>query len=318
MFIDPKNNEIYKVFALILPNTPEQIAIAKAWGDSLNKKGDFSSSKKKSMASTESCSYDEEQYWEPLCGCMSLGVIEVCSSNDEFEDNDEGGGTDCHYEPGGCEEDSDPNEEGGGSNPSGNACPIGKVKAPNNECVEGEKPCEGNPLKKPRIAKQNGKSGIGGGRWGITRYTGASTTPDKTHDALDIENPFGNALFSPFNGNVDGKGYQKDGLGYYVTIRFQKDGVYYLIRFAHLQEGSMPTNGSTVTARQVIGVQGDSGNLKKAINEGSTVSHNHITVFKRIGGGWNHKTDYTSVNPEDFIKTKFNSDGTPITNTDCD
>lgn len=244
------------------------------------------------------------------------------SNEDEFEEDDQGGGAPdyCDYFPNdACEEDPFPNDNdgtSGGTPPNNDSCPTGQVQAPNNECVNGEKPCAGNPVKNPRIAAQLGASGINGGRWGTTRFTGLSTTADKNHNAIDIKVPNGSAIFSPFDGTVDGRNYQKD-LGYYITIRFLKDNVYYLIRFAHLKKESMPLLNSTVTAGQVIGVQGDSGNLANAIIKNYAVSHTHITTLKRTGTGWSHKNDYVSVNPENLLKTKFNSDGSVKSTTDC-
>jgi murein DD-endopeptidase MepM/ murein hydrolase activator NlpD len=176
----------------------------------------------------------------------------------------------------------------------------------------GEVPCEGNPLKNPRIAEQN-NSGVNGGREGYTRSEGT-----QFHSGLDLKNDVGGPWFSPYNGNIDAIGETKK-LGHYVTIRFQKNGIYYTMQFGHLQDNSWPPNGSSVNAGDVIGIQGLSGNLESAILDGDTNDiHSHIIVRKRTGPSWHTKNDYGSpVNPENFLKTKFDANGNPISGTDC-
>jgi murein DD-endopeptidase MepM/ murein hydrolase activator NlpD len=104
-----------------------------------------------------------------------------------------------------------------------------------------------------------------------------------------------------------------------VTIRFQKNGVYQNVTFGHLQKDSWPPNGSTVSAGDVIGIQGLSGNLDRAIRQGATNDvHSHIIVRKRTGTGWHPENDFEEIiNPEQFIKTKFDANGSPLAETDC-
>lgn len=58
--------------------------------------------------------------------------------------------------------------------------------------------------------------------------------------------------------------------------------------------------------------------MKDAILNGDTDDiHSHLMVGERTGSGWSHENDYTWVDPENFIKTKFDSNGNPISATDC-
>ena len=182
----------------------------------------------------------------------------------------------------------------------------------NGDCIDGEVPCVGNPVKNPRIAEQN-KTGINGGRKGNTRSSGT-----QFHSGLDVKNDRGNPWFSPFSGNIEAFGYNED-LGHYVTIRFQKNDVYHTMQFGHLQENSWPPNGSSINAGDVIGIQGLSGNLRNAIRTGATDDiHSHIIVRKRTGPGWNTGADYGDpLNPEEFLTTKFDTNGNPVSGTDC-
>jgi len=210
-----------------------------------------------------------------------------------------------------CEPGDDPYENDGDE-----LCALGEIAYGNGGCIgEAEpEPCEGNPVKNPRIAEQN-NIGINGGRWGDTRSEG-----EQFHSGLDLKNDVGNPWFSPVDGNIDAVAVSESrDLGYYVTIRFQKNGVYYTMQFGHLQNDSWPPNGSTISAGDVIGIQGVSGNLDRAIRQGATNDiHSHIIVRKRTGTGWNTKHDYGDpLNPEQFIKTKFDANGSPVAETDC-
>lgn len=227
IFVDSANHEIYQILAVLVPKTEEQIEIVKEWGDKLNSNAsvrvDSSANRNKSLT----CSYTDGLVWVPECGvsgCFGPGTVEICAPSDyeELDPNNDGGGdgtTGCYYEPQGCEEDPDPNDPpgGGGSgdsdDPDPDNCPVGQVEDTNGDCIDGEMPCVGNPVKNPRIAEQ-ANSGIEGGRKGYTRSQGT-----QFHSGLDLRNDSGKPWFSPFSGNIDAFGEDKDGLGWYVTIR---------------------------------------------------------------------------------------------------
>ncbi len=63
-----------------------------------------------------------------------------------------------------------------------------------------------------------------------------------------------------------------------------------------------------VKAGGIIGYQGDSGNLKNGIAEGSAESHVHIKV----------KVNGKTVNPNNYLATKFDSNtGASQNSTNC-
>lgn len=68
---------------------------------------------------------------------------------------------------------------------------------------------------------------------------------------------------------------------------------------------SRPTKA--VNAGDVIGSQGNSGNLQAGIDEGSTESHVHIKI----------RENGTVVDPIDFFKTTFNETTGAVTSSGC-
>jgi hypothetical protein len=173
-------------------------------------------------------------------------------------------------------------------------------------------PCAGNPIKNPRIAAQK-NSGVNGGRFGYTRSGG-----NQHHSGLDIANPVESPIYSTHGGQIVASGYDRGGIGYYVTVQSLINGVYHTIQYGHLQNSGRPANGSSVNTGEQIGRQGLSGNLERAVNQGLTVPHVHIIVRQRTGTGWNLTNDYSSpIDPETVITTKFDAQGNPVAETDC-
>ena len=92
----------------------------------------------------------------------------------------------------------------------------------------------------------------------------------------------------------------------------------YPIQYAHLQKEGRPANGSIVNAGDIVGIQGNSGNLEKAMREGWTeYYHTHIVAKKRNGNGWNLDNDYTIMDPEELLTTKFDAAGSPVPSSSC-
>jgi len=182
-------------------------------------------------------------------------------------------------------------------------CPEGQIVNRNGECVE--KPCLGDLIKDPTIAPQK-NSGIQGGMYGWTRSGGK-----KFHGGLDIKNLFGEPIFAMYDGiatvrtQTDKKG-KVIGAGYYVNVATKINNKAVIISYFHLQNENRASGN--IKAGDIIGYQGDSGNLKPAIEQGLSVSHVHIQV----------KVDGINVAPYDFINTKFNTnDGTVISQNNC-
>ena len=96
------------------------------------------------------------------------------------------------------------------------------------------------------------------------------------------------------------------GAGYYVVLTSTVGGDTVKTLYFHMQKDNRVSG--TVKAGDIIGYQGDSGNLKGAIEDGYSVSHLHIKV----------KKNGTTVNPEQYMETSFNdTTGVATHSSDC-
>ncbi len=119
------------------------------------------------------------------------------------------------------------------------------------------------------------------------------------HNGVDIKNPYGAPIYAIYGGEatihkqINKKTGKLDGAGYYTTIISKVNGKKIRMIYFHLQEKNRIKGN--VKAGDIIGYQGDSGNLKNAIKQGHTVSHVHI------------KTQVNDANddPLNHIKTKI-------------
>ena len=107
--------------------------------------------------------------------------------------------------------------------------------------------------------------------------------------------------------------------GWNVRIQSQVNGETILVSYFHLQENNrvLATSSplTTVKAGDIIGYQGDSGNLKKAIADGTVESHLHIEVRVHNGSSsWGY-SNYDLADPSDFFATQVDQNG-QSTNTD--
>jgi len=158
-------------------------------------------------------------------------------------------------------------------------CWSGYIRTANNECVP--LPCPGDPVRNPEIAPQT-NSKIQGG----LHNTCARVDPRKTcygkvgyrlHDGVDIKNDPGKPIFAMHDGNATIK-YEEDGAGHYIKITSTVNGEKVELTYFHLQETGMKSG--SVQAGDIIGYQGRSGNLDKAIKKGYAVSHVHVKAAK--------------------------------------
>ncbi len=179
--------------------------------------------------------------------------------------------------------------------PPEEGCPPGYVKNKEGECVE--KPCPGDPVKNPEIAPQT-NSGINGGRFGNTRTGGR-----QFHGGLDIKASYGEPVFALFDGQAQSISKYYSSAGNIVYQTAIVNGKTISIQYFHLQKENRFTGA--VKAGDIIGYVGDSGNLKRAIEQGLSESHVHIKI-KDSGGNL--------LNPEDYLTTKFDLQGNPINN----
>jgi murein DD-endopeptidase MepM/ murein hydrolase activator NlpD len=167
-------------------------------------------------------------------------------------------------------------------------------------CEADEPPCEDLPLKTMEIASP-GASGKNGGRYGMTRSSG--TQP---HHGLDIAAEKGTYVYSPFSGkvsNIDSSfspgQYGKDSYGNFVTVEStDANGNIFYLRYCHL-DYDLVEFGDEIEVGQVIGIAGDTGNAQKVTNK-----HVHIYGAKKDSNG-----NIIRTNPEDYLKTKWDSSG---------
>lgn len=173
-------------------------------------------------------------------------------------------------------------------------------------CVE--KPCAGDPVPEPEVARQKA-SGTFGGMYGCTRYgSGCNGKKGRTkrHYGLDLEANYGDPIYAMYDGTAS-IAQQEDGskgAGYYVVLTSTIGGDTVKTLYFHMQKDNRVSG--IVKAGDIIGYQGDSGNLKGAIESGYTVSHLHIKV----------KKNGAIVDPRDYITTEIHDNGD--VEDDCD
>jgi hypothetical protein len=181
--------------------------------------------------------------------------------------------------------------------------------------IDGE-PCAGNPVEQPRIAAQKTHSGIDGGRFrvGDNAVRTFENGDPKDHKGLDIENNLGDNIYSTHSGRVYYLGNDPEGWGNFALIESTIENEKVSILIAHLGDFNV-NQGDYISAGTVIGSAGVSGNLADAISEGTAIQHTHIEFRKKENGFYFNKSE--PLDPEEFITTKFNTDGTVIPETDC-
>lgn len=166
-----------------------------------------------------------------------------------------------------------------------------------------KKPCIGDPVPNPEIAPQT-NSGIQGGMHDtcvrvVSNFYCKGIKDRKLHNGVDIKNPYGAPIYAIYGGEatihkqINKKTGKIDGAGYYTTIISKVNGKKIRMVYFHLQEKNRITG--VVKAGDIIGYQGDSGNLKNAIEQGHTVSHLHIKA----------QENDNDVNPLNYFKTKI-------------
>ncbi len=175
-----------------------------------------------------------------------------------------------------------------------------------------KKPCKGDPVPNPEIAPQT-NSGIQGGLHDTCarknkKYTCKGIIGCKRHNGVDIKNPQGAPIFAIYDG-IATKHTQRDretneitGAGYYIAIKSQINSKTVRLVFFHLQENNRVTGD--VKAGDIIGYQGDSGNLKSGIEDDYAESHVHVKA----------QENGADVDPLNHFKTKIDPSTGKVTN----
>jgi murein DD-endopeptidase MepM/ murein hydrolase activator NlpD len=163
-----------------------------------------------------------------------------------------------------------------------------------NECIP--KPCLGDPVSNPEIAPQKNSKIPGGLHNTCARRDRSRTCYGKIgyrlHDGVDIKNEFGDPIYAMHDGNAIIK-YEQNGAGHYVAVTSIINGEKVILTYFHLQETGLVSG--TVNAGDIIGYQGDSGNLKRALIQGHAISHVHIKA----------KKNGIMANPLNYFQTKI-------------
>ena len=135
---------------------------------------------------------------------------------------------------------------------------------------------------------------------------------NKKHNGLDLVNPYGAPIYAMYDGIATKvTQYKKDGVtvvgaGHYVSIASTVNGEDIKILYFHMQEDNRASG--SISAGDIIGFQGDSGNLKRAIKQSGTVSHLHIKV---------KDSNNNPVDPRYYLGTEMDVNGNVNQNDNC-
>jgi murein DD-endopeptidase MepM/ murein hydrolase activator NlpD len=185
------------------------------------------------------------------------------------------------------------------------------------------KPCKGDPVFNPEIAPQYGGSGTKGALQGCTRYggtcTGGTEGRNKSHAGIDIKSSYGNPIYAMYDGFIFSTKYQ-DKAGYYTRIQSTANEKTFIHEYYHLQKEKRILQGNPlvkVKSGDIIGYQGNSGNLKNEIKKKIVESHVHIEIREHDGSTkWGYK-NFKIVDPRTYFSAKIKDDGTSEKNTNC-
>jgi hypothetical protein len=167
-----------------------------------------------------------------------------------------------------------------------------------------------DPVPNPRINNGNSR------KENSNRFKSKRTRPDgstRFHQGLDILAKLDSPIYSTMAGKIisidnsvpndtDGGG----GLGNTIVIETKDDnGKSVFMKYAHFNQNSKKLNlkeGNSVRAGQQIGISGNTGNIIEVSDE---YKHVHIEAATNINFG------DSRVNPEKYLRTKFNALGQP-------
>lgn len=175
------------------------------------------------------------------------------------------------------------------------------------------KPCAGDPVANPEIVS-SGSSGKKGGTFGCTRTANTScggVYGKKNHDGLDIKAGVNKSVFAMYSGTISSirntfspGEYKQNSYGNFVVITTVINGVTRNIKYNPLNNVSV-TQGP-INVGDIIGLTGNTGNANNPKAKVKVIPHIHLQVFN---SNWSQ-----SLDPEDYLKTKFDSNYNPISN----
>jgi len=124
------------------------------------------------------------------------------------------------------------------------------------------------------------RGGAKSNTYGLVRQNSDGTP--RPHQGVDIYAKPGTSVLAVEDGKVLDAGYDKDGYGHWVKIEFEKNGKKHYAFYAHLSEPANVSRGDAVSAGQIIGSSGDSGNAKGMTGADA---HLHFEVHTQPGFG---------------------------------
>lgn len=215
---------------------------------------------------------------------------------------------------------------GNGSNPGydvtlvvtfTNLCPMGLNRcAPSGVIgvLEKDKPCPGDPLKKPKICPSS-PTNQEGGTYGCTRKDPNRTCDGyvgkKRHNGLDLSGNVNDKVYNMYSGtvvsmrnNMGTTEYRANSLGNYIEIESVVNGETIRIKYCHMGNINVQI-GSQVVQGAWIGGIGRSGNAgAKGVS-----THLHLQSSIKVGG------NFEITNPINFLSTQFDENSLePINN----
>lgn len=189
-------------------------------------------------------------------------------------------------------------------------CPDGYVENSDGNCIE--KPCKGDPVKNPEIVS-SGKSGKKGGTFGCTRSNWqkicGGVKGKKKHDGIDIKASVNTPTFAMYGGTVSSirntfnpGEYRENSYGNYIVLKVTINGVVTFIKYNHLNKVNVK-EGDIVKSGDIIALNGNTGNANPP--KGKVTPHIHLQTFN---------SSWKSVNPMNYLKTKYDNQFNPIQN----
>lgn len=186
-------------------------------------------------------------------------------------------------------------------------CAQGHERNAQGDCVLRDKPCVDDPLVIMEISDHL-TGGKNKNRFGCARNGDScqSTTGKKWHGGIDLYAPIGTSVFSLTSGTVLYTQENHNDLGNWIIIH---SGNYYY-SYSHLSSLSNLQIGDNVSKGDILGDSGDTGNASGG------GPHLHLEVRIQTSSGQSYN-DATEKNPENYLGTKFDSQGNTINNPDC-
>jgi len=180
--------------------------------------------------------------------------------------------------------------------------------------LEKDKPCPGDPLKKPKICPSS-PTNQEGGTFGCTRKDPNRTCDGyegkKGHNGLDLSGNVNDKVYNMYSGtvvsmrnNMGTTEYRANSLGNYIEIESVVNGETIRIKYCHMGNINVQI-GSQVAQGAWIGGIGRSGNAgAKGVN-----THLHLQSSIKVGD------NFEITNPINFLSTQFDENSLePISN----